>query len=95
MEGVRCQTGRCVTPVRSACALYTSSRVCDSLCTPSTLPPGADVGRREGGTAGRLQLGVASTTEKKLSGMGRTCARANPARVNKVANSGAVRSWPP
>ena len=56
MEGVRCQTGRCVTPVRGACALYTSSMVFDSLCTPSTLPPGADVGRRGGGEAGRRDL---------------------------------------
>jgi hypothetical protein len=43
----------------------------------------------------RLQLGVASTTEKKLSVIGVTFSRVNPALLNKVANSCAVRSLPP
>src|SRR5262245_14238864 len=54
-----------------------------------------DVVRLGCGTSVRLQLGVASTTEKKLPVMGVTCSRANPARRNKVANSCSVRSLPP
>ena len=95
LEAVSCKTRRCENPVLGACEFYKASILLDSIFKKSTLHTVSDVVRLGCGTSVRLQLGVASTTEKKLSVIGTTFSRAKPARRNKVANSCSVRSLPP